>query len=76
LVDNLKIANLLEYYTSSSENILLLAEFKISLNAYLSELVASPIRSLADAIAFNKNPGSDQPIVITKLMHLTPIPLD
>ncbi|KAE8008717.1 hypothetical protein FH972_005206 [Carpinus fangiana] len=54
LVDNLKIANLLEYFTSSSENILLVAELKISLNAYLSELVASPIRSLADAIAFNK----------------------
>jgi amidase len=54
LVDNLKIANLHEYYTSSSENTAMLAEFKISLNAYLSELVASPIRSLADAIAFNK----------------------
>ncbi|XP_062177290.1 probable amidase At4g34880 [Alnus glutinosa] len=54
LVDNLKIANLAEYYSSSSENTALLAEFKISLNEYLSELVSSPIRSLADAIAFNK----------------------
>jgi hypothetical protein len=54
LVDNLKIANLAEYYSSSSENTALLAEFKIALNEYLSELVSSPIRSLADAIAFNK----------------------
>jgi hypothetical protein len=54
LVDNLKIANLAEYYSSSSENTALIAEFKIALNAYLSELVSSPIRSLADAIAFNK----------------------
>jgi hypothetical protein len=53
LVDNLKIANLAEY-SSSSEITAFLAEFKISLNAYLSELVSSPIRSLADAIAFNK----------------------
>ncbi|CBI37907.3 unnamed protein product, partial [Vitis vinifera] len=29
------------------------AEFKISLNAYLKELVASPVRTLADVIAFN-----------------------
>jgi hypothetical protein len=57
LVDNLKIANLAEYYSSSGENTALIAEFKIALNAYLSELVSSPIRSLADAIAFNeKNP--------------------
>ncbi|KAF5961924.1 hypothetical protein HYC85_003133 [Camellia sinensis] len=30
------------------------AEFKLSLNAYLKELLAYPVRSLADAIAFNK----------------------
>ncbi|CAI9769826.1 unnamed protein product [Fraxinus pennsylvanica] len=33
---------------------LTLAEFKISLNAYLKELVASPVQSLAEVIAFNK----------------------
>ncbi|CAL5402251.1 unnamed protein product [Camellia sinensis] len=30
------------------------AEFKLSLNAYLKELLTYPVRSLADAIAFNK----------------------
>ncbi|KAL1334323.1 hypothetical protein AAHE18_11G169200 [Arachis hypogaea] len=29
-------------------------EFKLTLNAYLMDLIASPIRSLADVIAFNK----------------------
>ncbi len=29
------------------------AEFKLSLNAYLSDLLYSPVRSLADVIAFN-----------------------
>uniref|UniRef100_A0A2N9FMM3 Uncharacterized protein n=1 Tax=Fagus sylvatica TaxID=28930 RepID=A0A2N9FMM3_FAGSY len=52
LVDNLKIANIDEI--SSSEETALVAEFKIYINAYLNELVASPIRSLSDLIAFNK----------------------
>ncbi|KAI8533142.1 hypothetical protein RHMOL_Rhmol11G0273100 [Rhododendron molle] len=37
-----------------SELIALHAEFKLSLNAYLKDLVSSPVRSLADVIAFNK----------------------
>ena len=36
------------------EQIALSAEFKLSLNAYFKDLVTSPVRSLADAIAFNK----------------------
>ncbi|XP_071705433.1 probable amidase At4g34880 [Rutidosis leptorrhynchoides] len=36
------------------EDIALPAEFKIALNAYLKELVSSPVRSLADVIAFNE----------------------
>lgn len=28
-------------------------EFKLALNVYLQQLIASPVRSLADAIAFN-----------------------
>ncbi|RVW38602.1 putative amidase C869.01 [Vitis vinifera] len=40
-------------YGSSGEYAALEAEFKISLNAYLKELVASPVRTLADVIAFN-----------------------
>lgn len=41
-------------YSSSAEETALLAEFKISLNTYLRELIASPVRSLADVIAFNE----------------------
>ncbi|KAK4562336.1 hypothetical protein RGQ29_004998 [Quercus rubra] len=54
LVDNLKIANLGEIYSSSYEETALVAEFKICINSYLKELVDSPVRSLADLIAFNK----------------------
>ncbi|THF95902.1 hypothetical protein TEA_024410 [Camellia sinensis var. sinensis] len=38
----------------NAQHIMLRAEFKLSLNAYLKELLTSPVRSLADAIAFNK----------------------
>lgn len=40
--------------TDSGEEIALLAEFKMSLNTYLRELVKSPVRSLADVIAYNE----------------------
>ncbi|GLT30711.1 hypothetical protein SLA2020_055020 [Shorea laevis] len=57
LVDNLEIANVnvILNYTTSGEAIALLAELKLSLNVYLKELVSSPVRSLADVIAFNQN---------------------
>ncbi|CAN7043925.1 unnamed protein product [Brassica rapa subsp. trilocularis] len=48
------IENLTIPYTDSGEMTALLAEFKISLNAFLKALVKSPVRSLADVIAFNK----------------------
>uniref|UniRef100_A0A2N9H3V5 Amidase domain-containing protein n=1 Tax=Fagus sylvatica TaxID=28930 RepID=A0A2N9H3V5_FAGSY len=54
LVDNLEIANITEVYSSSSEDTALSAEFKKYINAYLKELVSSPVRSLTDLIAFNK----------------------
>ncbi|KAK4437668.1 putative amidase [Sesamum alatum] len=56
LVDNLEIANIdtILNSTLSGEATALLAEFKISLNAYLKELTASPVRSLAEIIAFNQ----------------------
>ena len=54
LVDNLKIANIDEIYSSSNEETALVAEFKKCINAYLKELVDSPVHSLADLIAFNK----------------------
>ncbi|CAJ2677542.1 unnamed protein product [Trifolium pratense] len=52
LVDNLKIDN--ELIGDQSEEIALNFEFKLSLNAYLKDLVTSPVKSLADVIAFNK----------------------
>ncbi|XP_061363765.1 probable amidase At4g34880 isoform X1 [Gastrolobium bilobum] len=55
LVDNLEIDNMNEILSGTSESIALAFEFKLSLNAYLRGLVASPVRSLADVIAFNKN---------------------
>ncbi|KAK9287379.1 hypothetical protein L1049_015797 [Liquidambar formosana] len=41
-------------FFSNGEITALVAEFKLSVNAYLKDLVASPVRSLADVIAFNK----------------------
>lgn len=35
------------------EMLLMEAEFKLSLNAYLSDLLHSPVRTLSDVIAFN-----------------------
>ncbi|GLT42899.1 hypothetical protein SLA2020_168760 [Shorea laevis] len=56
LVDNLEIGNInfILNFTLSGETIALLAEFKLSLNAYLKELVSSPVQSLADVIEFNQ----------------------
>jgi hypothetical protein len=54
LVDNLKIDNIDEIISDQSEVIALNSEFKLSLNTYLKNLVASPVKSLADVIAFNK----------------------
>lgn len=56
LLDNLEIANIstILNFATSGEATALLAEFKISLNAYLKELVSSQVRTLADIIAFNQ----------------------
>lgn len=56
MVDHLEIANIdvILNSFSSGEVTALVAEFKLSLNAYLKDLVASPVQSLADVIAFNK----------------------
>ncbi|XP_031247941.1 probable amidase At4g34880 isoform X2 [Pistacia vera] len=52
LLDNLKIDSI--DGDASGETLALAAEFKQALNAYLKGLVASPVRSLADVIEFNK----------------------
>ncbi|EFH45379.1 amidase family protein [Arabidopsis lyrata subsp. lyrata] len=56
VINNLTIPNMevIVGGTDSGEEIALLAEFKMSLNAYLKELVKSPVRSLADVIAYNE----------------------
>ena len=54
MVDNLKIDNIDEILSAPSESIALNFEFKLSLNEYLKDLVASPVNSLADVIAFNE----------------------
>lgn len=61
MIDNLEIADIdiILNVTASGEAAALLAEFKQSLNGYLKELVVSPVRSLADIIAFN-NANADQ----------------
>ncbi|XP_047328960.1 probable amidase At4g34880 [Impatiens glandulifera] len=57
LIDNLEITNIGQIlnFSSSGEEVALLAEFKLSINAYLKALVSSPVRSLSDAINFNQN---------------------
>uniref|UniRef100_A0A5B6YHR7 Amidase domain-containing protein n=1 Tax=Davidia involucrata TaxID=16924 RepID=A0A5B6YHR7_DAVIN len=55
LVEHLEFANLdfIMNSISSDEDMALKFEFKLALNAYLKQLVTSPVRSLADVIAFN-----------------------
>lgn len=57
VVDNLEIENvdIILNPKRSGELTAMLAEFKVSLNNYLKELASSPVRSLSDIIAFNKN---------------------
>ncbi|KAL5561151.1 hypothetical protein UlMin_030898 [Ulmus minor] len=56
LIDNLEIANIdvILNFTLSGEAVASIAEFKLVLNAYLNDLVVSPVRSLAEIIAFNQ----------------------
>ncbi|ERN13484.1 hypothetical protein AMTR_s00041p00212520 [Amborella trichopoda] len=55
LVDNIEISNInvILDVRESGEGLALLYEFKKALNAYLSELLVSPVRTLADVIAFS-----------------------
>ncbi|KAD7117592.1 hypothetical protein E3N88_04860 [Mikania micrantha] len=54
LIENLEINNFNHILIMfNSEYIAVAAEFKVALNDYLMELVTSPVRSLADVIAFN-----------------------
>ncbi|KAJ0010522.1 hypothetical protein Pint_34368 [Pistacia integerrima] len=56
VVDHLKLTNIdgIVDIVGSGQILALAAEFKLALNAYLKGLVTSPVRSLADVIAFYK----------------------
>ncbi|KAL3597463.1 hypothetical protein D5086_009100 [Populus alba] len=55
LVDNLQISDVDTFTAGKNGELLaMLLEFKPALNEYLEQLVASPVRSLAAVIAFNK----------------------
>lgn len=60
LVENLEIDNLQLIYGQSGEQSAMSSEFKQSLNIYLKDLMSSPVRSLADVIAFNTNNPSEK----------------
>ncbi|XP_058213140.1 probable amidase At4g34880 [Rhododendron vialii] len=57
IVDDLEITDVevILDRSQSGEAVALLAEFKLTINDYLEELITSPVRSLADVIAFNTN---------------------
>ncbi|TVU07378.1 hypothetical protein EJB05_47430, partial [Eragrostis curvula] len=62
VIENLEIENLsvIQNATISGELAALAAEFKLGLNAYLSDLSYSPVRSLAEIIAFdNAHPDEE-----------------
>lgn len=54
IIDNADIPTAKQMRSSESEMTVLLYEFKADLNAYLAELIDSPVRSMADVIAFNE----------------------
>lgn len=56
-MDNLEIADIdiIMDFSQSGELVALLAEFKLSINDYLAELINSTVKSLSDIIAFNLN---------------------
>ncbi|XP_056689353.1 probable amidase At4g34880 isoform X2 [Spinacia oleracea] len=53
LVDNIIVPNIEAIMSQNNELTVMLAEFKLSLNSYLKQLIKSPVRSLADVIEFN-----------------------
>lgn len=62
LIDNLEVANssIILDVTQSGEAVALLAEFKLALNSYLSDLSSSPVKSLADVIEFNNQHSAEE----------------
>jgi len=60
IVDPADIPTAQQMASSSSELTVLLFEFKADLNKYLADLVSSPVRTLADIIAFNNAHASEE----------------
>jgi amidase len=58
--------NVINDAVQSGERALMLAEFKLSLNSYLSELATTPVKSLSDIIEFNDK----HPVEVITLFHL------
>ncbi|KAJ0964190.1 hypothetical protein J5N97_029312 [Dioscorea zingiberensis] len=64
LLDNLEIpkVSIIQDFIDKYEELTLLAEFKEAINAYLSELTYSPVRSLSDVINFNNKHKAEENI--------------
>src|SRR5215467_6404122 len=60
IIDPADIPTAEQISSSKSEDSVLLYEFKVDLNAYLAELLESPVRSLADIIAFNNDHAEEE----------------
>jgi len=58
IIDPADIATAEQMSSSESEHKVLIFEFKADLNRYLAELVSSPVRTLAEIIAFNNEHAS------------------
>ncbi|KAJ4778707.1 Glutamyl-tRNA(Gln) amidotransferase subunit A [Rhynchospora pubera] len=64
LIDNPQIVNtsVILDYNQSGEELATVAEFKVALNNYLSQLTSSPVRSLSDVISFNEKHKKEEKI--------------
>jgi len=60
IIDPADIPTAQQMASSTSELTVLLFEFKADLNKYLAELVSSPVRTLADIIAFNNAHANEE----------------
>lgn len=60
VIDNVTISTISAIVKSTYEDIVLAYDFKQDLNDYLSKLVESPVRSLADIIQFNIKHASEE----------------
>lgn len=60
IIDPADIPTAQQMSTSNAEITVLLFDFKADINKYLSELVSSPVRTLADLIAFNNAHANEE----------------